>query len=317
MKKLLLNLQTFDDGASAGTSQGEGNAAENTQGVAAPQVKGRKSNNLQNVVYGKQDASDDYSAQSKLPGAEKTVTTKETEEKSVQFENMIKGDYKDEFDSRVQKIVQGRIGDTKELQDQNAKMQPIIDMMSRKYGVDASNIDALTKAIQEDDSIFQDEAAKKGMSVEQYKEYRKMESENEHLRLALQQQEARQKGEKTYQDWMQQGEELKEKYGLSNFSFEEELQNPDFCNMLKNGVSVEAAYKAMHFDEMLGGAMAATAKNVSSQVAKNIQARASRPVEGAVNSQPGAIVKANVSQLSKADRAEIARRVAEGETIQW
>ena len=317
MKKLLLNLQTFDDGASAGTSQGEGNAAENTQGVAAPQVKGRKSNNLQNVVYGKQDASDDYSAQSKLPGAEKTVTTKETEEKSVQFENMIKGDYKDEFDSRVQKIVQGRIGDTKALQDQNAKMQPIIDMMSRKYGVDASNIDALTKAIQEDDSIFQDEAAKKGMSVEQYKEYRKMESENEHLRLALQQQEARQKGEKTYQDWMQQGEELKEKYGLSNFSFEEELQNPDFCNMLKNGVSVEAAYKAMHFDEMLGGAMAATAKNVSSQVAKNIQARASRPVEGAVNSQPGAIVKANVSQLSKADRAEIARRVAEGETIQW
>ncbi len=317
MKKLLLNLQTFDDGASAGTSQGEGNAAENTQGVAAPQVKGRKSNNLQNVVYGKQDASDDYSAQSKLPGAEKTVTTKETEEKSVQFENMIKGDYKDEFDSRVQKIVQGRIGDTKALQDQNAKMQPIIDMMSRKYGVDASNIDALTKAIQEDDSIFQDEAAKKGMSVEQYKEYRKMESENEHLRLALQQQEARQKGEKTYQDWMQQGEELKEKYGLSNFSFEEELQNPDFCNMLKNGVSVEAAYKAMHFDEMLGGAMAATAKNVSSQVAKNIQARASRPVEGAVNSQPGAIVKANVSQLSKADRAEIARRVAEGETIKW
>ena len=87
--------------------------------------------------------------------------------------------------------------------------------------------------------------------------------------------------------------------------------------MLQNGVSVEAAYKAMHFDEMLGGAMAATAKNVSSQVAKNIQARASRPVEGAVNSQPGAIVKANVSQLSKADRAEIARRVAEGETIKW
>lgn len=317
MKKLLLNLQTFDDGASAGTSQGEGNAAENTQGVAAPQVKGRKSNNLQNVVYGKQDASDDYSAQSKLPGAEKTVTTKETEEKSVQFENMIKGDYKDEFDSRVQKIVQGRIGDTKALQDQNAKMQPIIDMMSRKYGVDASNIDALAKAIQDDDSIFQDEAAKKGMSVEQYKEYRKMESENEHLRLALQQQEARQKGEKTYRDWMQQGEELKERYGLSNFSFEEELQNPDFCNMLRNGVSVEAAYKAMHFDEMLGGAMAATAKNVSSQVAKNIQARAARPVEGAVNSQPGAIVKANVSQLSKEDRAEIARRVADGEIIHW
>ena len=95
MRKLLLNLQTFDDGASAGTSAGEGTTAENTQGVATPTVKGRKGNNLQNVVYGKQDASDDYSAQTKLPGAEKTVTTKETEERSVQFENMIKGDYKE------------------------------------------------------------------------------------------------------------------------------------------------------------------------------------------------------------------------------
>lgn len=44
------------------------------------------------------------------------------------------------------------------------KSRPIIDMMSRKYGVDASNIDALTKAIQEDDSIFQDEAAKRNVS---------------------------------------------------------------------------------------------------------------------------------------------------------
>lgn len=133
----------------------------------------------------------------------------------------------------------------------------------------------------------------------------------------MQQQEARQQGEKTYQEWMQQAEDLKERYGISDFSFEAETQNPDFCKMLQNGVSVEAAYKAVHFDEMLGGAMAATAKNVSSQVAKNIQARAARPVEGAVNSQPGAIVKANVSQLSKEDRAEIARRVAEGETIHW
>lgn len=94
----------------------------------------------------------------------------------------------------------------------------------------------------------------------------------------MQQQEARQQGEKTYQEWMQQAEDLKERYGISDFSFEEETQNPDFCKMLQNGVSVEAAYKAVHFDEMLGGAMAATAKNVSSQVAKNIQARASRPV---------------------------------------
>lgn len=56
------------------------------------------------------------------------------------------------------------------------------------------------------------------MSVEQYKEYRKMESDNEYMRQALQQLEARQQGERTYQEWMQQGEELKEKYGLSDFS---------------------------------------------------------------------------------------------------
>lgn len=317
MKELLLNLQAFDDGASAGTSSGEGTAAENTQGVAAPQ-KGRKGNALQNVVYGKQDESDDYSYEgTNLPGAERTVTTRESEEKSVQFENMIKGDYKDEFNQRVQRIVQGRIGDTKVMQEQNARIQPIIEMMSQRYGVDANDIDALTKAIQEDDSLYQDEAAKRGMSVEQYKEYRRITSENKSMKRALQQQEAQQKGEETYQRWIQEGEELKERYGLSEFSFENEIQNQDFCDMLKNGVSVETAYKAVHFDEMLSGAMAATAQSVRSQVAKNIQARAARPVEGAASSQPGTIVKSNVSQLTKADRAEAVRRAAEGETIIW
>lgn len=306
-------------GAAAGATGTEGTTAENNTGVAA-QVKGRKGSSTANVVYGKQSGtgvSDDYSQAGKMPGLDKVVSTKESEERDVAFENMIKGEYKEAFHNRVQKIVQSRIGETKMAQQQLDAQKPVIEMLSRKYGIDATDVQALQKAIEEDDSFFQEEATRRGMSVEQLKEVRKLETDNNNLREAMAEIQRRQQGENTYNKWMQEASELQEKYGLQNFDFAIEAQNPEFANLLKSGVSVEGAYKAIHFDEMMGGAMAATSHAVGKQIANNLASRASRPVEGAISSQPGVIVKSDVSKLTKADRQEIARRVARGEAISF
>lgn len=323
MKNYLLQLQFFADGAGSGAGTGDAgstgsvSAAENNAEVAAP-GKGRKVN-LSNVIYGKQSeqTSDDYSKQTEVPGKDKAVSTRELEERSVQFENMIKGEYRDEFNNRVQKIVQNRIGETKALQEQSQATKPIIELLASKYGVDAKDINALSKAIQDDDSLYQSEAAKRGLSVEQYKEVRRLEQTNQDLKEAMEEMNRQKRGEEIYGKWMAESKTLQEKYGLQDFDFGTESQNPDFINLLKSGVSVEGAYKAIHFDEMIGGAMAATAKNVQQQTAKNIASRAARPVEGAVSSQPGVTVKADVHSLTKADREEIAKRVARGETIRF
>lgn len=319
MKNYVLKLQLFADGAGAGTGAGEGaeagTAAENNAGVAAPE-KGRK-NDLSNVKYGKQETqSDDYSAAEKgLPGKE--VSTQEAAERATAFENMIKGEYKDEFNSRVQKIVQGRIGDTKALQAQVDEMKSAMEILSARYGVDATDTKALVKAIEADDSLYEAEATRRGMSVEQYKKVRELEKNNRELEATVQTMQRQKEGEQIYGKWMNEAEALQEKYGIQNFDFGTEAQNPEFLNLLKSGVSVESAYKAIHFDDMVGGAMMTTAQQVSQKMAQNIASRASRPMEGAVSSQPGVITKTDVTKLTKADREEIDRRVARGEKISF
>lgn len=321
MEKLLLNIQLFADGAGTGAGEGNGaenggtgNAAVNTE-VAAPK-KGRKGNELANVVYGKQTAqtSDDYSAENGLLNT-REVNTKTQEEKAVAFENMIKGEYREDFNNRVEKIVRNRLGDTKAMQQQAEAMKPIIDMLSSKYGVDAANLDGLAKAIQEDDAFYQDAAAKRGMSVEQFREVKKLEDAAQHWKEAYEAQEMQRKGQETYNRWISEAQDLQEKYDLTGFDFEQEVMNPDFVGILKSGGSVEAAYKAVHFDELLGGAMAGTAHKVKEQLAKNVAMRNARPAEGAVSAQPGVIMKPDVNKLTKQDRAEIARRVSRGEII--
>lgn len=316
MKKYLLNLQLFADGEGAGAeTEGAGTvAAESKTGVAAPS-KGRKSD-LSNVRYGKQEPqSDDYSETKGLPGKE--VSTRESAERAAAFESMIKGEYKDEFNSRVQKIVQNRIGETKTLQAQVDEMKPAMEILSARYGVEATDIKALAKAIQDDDSLYESEAAKRGMSVEQYKEIRKLEDSSKHWKDAYEQMRRQQEGEQIYGRWMNEADELREKYGIQDFDFTAEAQNLEFLNLLKSGVSVENAYKAIHFDDMMGGAMMTTAQRVSQQMAKNIASRASRPTEGAISSQPGVITKADVTKLTKADREEIERRVLRGDIISF
>ena len=85
--------------------------------------------------------------------------------------------------------------------------------------------------------------------------------------------------------------------------------------MLKAGVPVKLAYEVRHMDEIKAGVAQNTAKQTEKQVVESIRAKGSRPSENGTSSQSGFTVKDDVSKWSKKDRAEIAKRVARGETI--
>lgn len=99
------------------------------------------------------------------------------------------------------------------------------------------------------------------------------------------------------------------------FNLQRELDNADFGRMLGAGVSVKAAFEALHHEEIMAGAMQYTAKTIAKKTADGIASRNNRPVENGLGAQASANVRADVSKLTKADRAEIARRVARGERI--
>lgn len=322
MKKIRLNLQRFGEGGGDGAAASTGDvgiAGETQTSPVAVGKRGRKGNVLANVQYGKvaEDVADQVQSE-EVQEPEQEVgkddnSQEELVDKQKLFEEMIKGEYKEEFDARTQRILNKRFGEVKQLQERQESLSPILDTLARKYGVDAQDIEALSKAIEEDASFYEEEALKKGMTVDQLKEIRRLERENAKLSQAREEAERRQNADNIYKKWMQESEIAKQTY--PNFDFKAETQNKNFNDLLKNGIDVKTAYEVVHKDEIIGGAMQYTAQQIRQKTVDNIKARGSRPVENGVSSQAAVVAKTDVKKLTRADREEIARRVARGEKI--
>ena len=304
---MILNLQLFAEGAGGGDGGTGAEGATGATATAAVSQKGAK-NPLANVKYGIQE---EASTESPSPEVKQTAT----EDRNARFEALIKGEFKDLYDAKMQDTIQKRLKGSKETVDKYNALSPTLEMLAKKYGVDANNIEALNKAIEEDDSYYEEEALEKNMSVQQLKEIKKMERENADLKRQMAEQERQENANRLYSKWMQESEAMKSVY--PSFDLRTELQNPRFTDLLRNNVDVRTAYEVLHKDEIIPAAMQFTAKTVEQKLTNKIIANGARPVENGNSSQASTVVKSDVSQLSKADRAEIIRRVQRGEKIKF
>ena len=298
-----LNLQLFAEGTGGDGGTGAEGAMGVTATAAMSQTKGAK-NPLADVKYGKQEEAS--------PVAE--VSTTPTEDRSARYEAFIK-EHKDLDDARIQSIVQKRLKGSKETVEKYEALTPTLEILGKKYGVDPTDTKALAKAIEEDDSYFEEEALEKGITVEQLKEIRRMERENADLKRQMEEQSRRENANKVYAQWMEQAEAAKTVY--PSFDLKTEMQNPQFVNLLRSNVDVRTAYEVIHKDDIISGAMHFAAKQAEQKVTNKIIANGARPAENGNSSQSATVVKSDVSQLSKADRAEIIRRVQRGEKIRF
>ena len=301
---MTLNLQLFAEGAGGDGGTGAEGATGATVTAAVSQTKGVK-NPLANVKYGIQ-------AEEVSPASEVNPTP--TEDRNAKYEAFIK-EHKDLDDARIQNIVQKRLKGSKETVEKYEALSPTLEILAKKYGVDASDVNALNKAIEEDDSYFEEEALEKGITVQQLKEIRKMERENADLKRQMQEQTRRDNASQQYATWMKQAEEAKKLYPSLNF--EAETKNPQFRQLLMSGIDVGSAYLVIHKDEIIPGAMQYAAKTVEQKLTNKVIANGARPAENGNSSQSASVVKSDVSQLSKADRQEIIRRVQRGEKIRF
>lgn len=302
------DLQLFADGGAAG---GEGTAA-GAPGVNAPAAgvqTGGKSASLSAVKYGIQSESEAPAAEVQQPA------TPTAEERSAAFDALIRGEYKDLYDAKVQNIVQQRLKSSKDTVERYNALSPTLEMLGRKYGVDPNDTKALNKAIEDDDAFYEQEAAEKGVTVQQLKDIRRMERENAALREEMRQREGQDAAARQYAAWMDQSRALTDVY--PSFRLDTEVENPQFRALLRSGIDVRTAYEVIHKDEIIPAAMQFTAKTVEEKLAKKYAANANRPSEGGTAGQGAATVKADVSKLTRADREEIDRRVARGEIIRF
>ena len=313
---MFLNLQLFAEGGAGGasaTGAGDGGTgAEGATGVTATaavsQKKGVKTNPLADVKYGTQVE------EVATPAAE-VETTAPAEDRNAKFEALIKGEYKDLYDARLNDTIRKRLKGNTETVEKYEALAPTLEMLAKKYGVDASDIKALNKAIEEDDSYYEEEALEKGVTVEQLKEIRKMERENAELKRQMEEQTRKDNANKLYAQWMEQEQQTKAVY--PSFSLQAEMQNPKFLDLLRSNIDVKTAFEVIHKDEIIPAAMQYTAQQVEQKIVNKVIANGARPTENGNSSQGASLTKSDVSQLTKADRAEIARRVARGEKISF
>ena len=331
-----INLKMFDGGAAAGggAAVGGGDSAGSTSTGADASTQsttfqaetkrngssrrsGKSTGALSNVVYGKQDADTVNPAAEGRTGSTTDVSTSSDtlEAKRAAFEELISGEYKDMFTERTQGIIDRRFKETKNLEAQLKGQQPVIDMLMSKYKITDGDISKLTQAIDKDDTYWEEAAEEAGLTVEQYKTVQKLQRENEAFRKAQMQAIGQQQANAQIGEWVRQGEAVKAIY--PDFDIRNELRNPEFAKMLKNGIAMQTAYEVIHMNELLTGAARVAAQKAEQNTVAKLKSKAARPSENGTSSSSSAVIKNDVSKLTKADRAEIARRAARGEIIKF
>ena len=303
-----MNLQLFaEGGAAAGDGGAEGTGV--TAPAAAVQTKGAK-NPLANVVYGKQP-------EGTAPAAEVQKGEEPNQapaaDLDAEFESLIKGKYKDQYGKRMQDTIQKRLKGANETEQRLTAMNPLLDILSARYGVKADDTAGLIKALESDDSFLEQAAVEHNMEVKPFREMLQLKSENARLKQQNEEQFRQAQIEKQYAMWEQQAEQAKNLY--PNLDLNVESQNPQFRQLLLAGIDVTTAYTALHRDEILAGAMHHTAKTVEQKIANKIAAGNSRPPENGASGQSAAVIKTDPSKWTKADREEVRRRAARGEKI--
>ena len=318
-----VDLQLFNDGGATGGAEGSGaTATENapkTDVKPSGSSRRSKSGEFDNVVFGKQegttsDGSTSLEAEGNPTGAGKTdvsTTSNTLEERRKAYNDLINGEYKDLDQERFQQVFDRRFKQVKGMEADLAAQKPILDKLMARYGVD--DVAKLDKALTEDTEYWERVAEEKGMTVEQYHAMQKLERENEELRAIRQRQIGQQQFQQQIDKWYQEADKVKELY--PSFDFKTEAQNPEFLSLLRNGNSVEHAYKVLHFDELTQDAARVAAQTADAQAQARIKQKASRPSENGTSSKSAVIVKNDVANLTRRERAEIARRVARGDTI--
>ncbi len=200
----------------------------------------------------------------------------------AEFDRLIRGQFKDQYNARVRDIVQKRLKGQQKTLEQYEALEPSLNLLAEKYGLEAKDLKGLSQAIAGE-----------------------LEA----------QQPAPQQVMQEYDRWMDQAQRAQELYPSLELS--RELQNPRFAELLRAGVQVDEAYLLVHRDEIFPTIMRYSANAAREKLANRIAANDVRPPETAMSAQSSAVVKQDVARMTRQQRQDIIRRVQRGEIIRF
>lgn len=304
------DLTLFDGGAGAGAGGGEGgtgsDAGATAEAAAPTPTRRHKENPLAHVRYGKQEEAPQAAPQAQEEQADPEGEWKAAKEK-----------YKDYFNRDTSSIVQDRLKNSKQAEATLAKLTPLLEQTAKKYGKEATDIDGMMAAYTDDDSLYEEEAAKAGMSVSAFKQLAQLQAEKQQREAFeaknMQEQRFQQHFRNVAMDFEQNVKSV-----FPNADLMAELRNPTFQRLTSPevGVSAKDAFWLIHRAELESKTMETVAHKTQQKLSQSMQNTRNRPVEnGSRAVSPALDIRDDPSKWSKADREEVKRRVRNGEKV--
>lgn len=235
------------------------------------------------------------------------------------------GKYHKEYNDSVKEAINKRFKNQADNQKTIDRMSPLFRLEAIKYGIALGkdgevDLDALEKAISDDNSLYEQEAFDKGMAVEDLKRQKQLEMDNERLRAENERWTRQQEQDREWSEIMAQAAELQKVY--PNFNIDEEMENPTFGRLLatfrNSGFpdALKTAYQSVHQAEILAGGMQYAVQRTAENMSKAIASGSKRPKENGTSSRAsGNFEQTDPSRYKIKDFAEIRRRAERGERI--
>ena len=247
---------------------------------------------------------------------EKAQMTPEEHKKA--FHALLQGEYRAETEELMQQAVERAA----QILESSPQVRGLMEALHEAYGVDADDLDALTDAVKngrvKDEAYFEKLAMEKGVSVATARQMDKLESENKRLtaaeKFAEDQRKAAQRQveiDRIHAEWDREAEQLKTQY--PEFDLEQTLANPEIANLMRLGVSMSNAYRAVYFDQIMAQNESRTAKQVERGVEARIRQRGTRPGENGTRPGGAAQTHTDVNALTRKEREQLERAALRGQ----
>ena len=182
-----------------------------------------------------------------------------------------------ENNARLQQMMSDRVSRVaREKTEYMSKLSPALEMIANRYGIKADDngvydADAITKAIQDDDSYYEEKALDMGVDVETAKRIEKLEAENRRNEEAAQRAQREQQLREHFQKMQQQANDVQSI--MPGFNLQDAINDPAFVRLTSPevGMTVKQAVWALHGDEIRAQEASAIAQRAKLDAANAIR----------------------------------------------
>lgn len=259
-----------------------------------------------------------------------------------EFEDLIRGRFKEEYSRRTQNIISRRFKEVKELEEFKSRYGESVERLGALWGCSddpdefsrraallsgsdapGAESDGDEEAAEASETAFEDEAAEVTETAETAETAETDEvgatevSSAEASALAARREVLRGIREMRREAlWRSFESGLRECSALyPSFDPAAEVKDRRFVSMLRGGASVVDAYRAVHHGEILEGTVKASAAKIAEAVLAGVRCRGARPSENGLSSRARTRSRKAAASFTDSDINAILARVKNGEKV--